>query len=639
MKKKNKEDKIITAFDYDFVKNKFENDGIKVPESLNEQSILNALENREQKRISFVNSKAFKWAVSLVACVAIFAVSLSFAFNKNNEQSNIVQDSSQTQQTKNNQSELKTFSSASEVKAFFKIAQKANGNSSGGIDKGAENADNNSFSDVSSSSETYLQVSNVDEADTIKNDGKYIYTINEDSSKILIYKPNGDSVTKISEISAESSCIFQEFYIYNNNLVVNSYSYDGNEEYENVLIFSLENIKKPQKIYSFSQQGFYVDSRITNDKLLLISNKYIYADLCKSDEDYLPKTKTNDTEKCVEPNNIYRGGNGSANYLLVSQIDLQNLKKSAVTKAVAGSASTVYCSENYLYVASKIYETSNKTEANSDVALVNEKISTEIYKIDIKNKIKFLKKAKVSGSVNNQFSMDEYNDTFRIATTVTGSDFQPINKLFILDSNMKKIGEVDGFAKNESIKAVRFIGNTAYVITFKNTDPLFVIDLSNPAKPIIKGSVKITGFSSNLVPVSSTTLLGIGYGESGLNLFEDGVKTVLFDVSNPEKPTILDTKEFDNVLSEAQSNHKAILTTPNSSEFAIPYEEVAYVDNEITNDKAGTLVLEIKDNKINVTAKSSSKIKFGNIVRSTKVDGIVYTFNSGEFVNSLQTKN
>ncbi len=639
MKKKNKEDKIITAFDYDFVKNKFENDGIKVTERLNEQSILNALENREQKRIPFVKSKAFKSAVSLVACVAIFAVSLSFAFNKNNKQSNIVQDSSQTQQTKNNQSELKTFSSASEVKAFFKIAQKANGNSSGGIYKGAENSDTASFSDVSSSSETYLQVSNVDESDTIKNDGKYIYTINEDSSKILIYKPNGDSVTKISEISAESSCIFQEFYIYNNNLVVNSYSNDGNEEYENVLIFSLENIKKPQKIYSFSQQGFYVDSRITNDKLLLISNKYIYYDLCKSDEDYLPKTKTNDTEKCVEPNNIYRGGNGSANYLLVSQIDLQNLKKSAVTKAVAGSASTVYCSENYLYVASKIYETSNKTEANSDVALVNEKISTEIYKIDIKNEIKFLKKAKVSGSVNNQFSMDEYNDTFRIATTVTGSDFQPINKLFILDSNMKKIGEVDGFAKNESIKAVRFIGNTAYVITFKNTDPLFVIDLSNPAKPIIKGSVKITGFSSNLIPVSSTTLLGIGYGESGLNLFEDGVKTVLFDVSNPEKPTILDTKEFDNVLSEAQSNHKAILTTTNSNEFAIPYEEVAYVDNEITDDKAGTLVLEIKDNKINVTAKSSSKIKFGNIVRSTKVGGIIYTFNSGKFVNSLQTKN
>lgn len=639
MKKKNKEDKIITAFDYDFVKNKFENDGIKVPERLNEQSILNALENREQKRIPFVKSKAFKSAVSLVACVAIFAVSLSFAFNKNNEQSDIIQDSSQTQQTKNNQSELETFSSASEVKAFFKIAQKANGNSNGGIYKGAENSDTASFSDVSSSSETYLQVSNVDEADTIKNDGKYIYTINEDSSKILIYKPNGDSVTKISEISAESSCIFQEFYIYNNNLVVNSCSNDGNEEYENVLIFSLENIKKPQKIYSFSQQGFYVDSRITNDKLLLISNKYIYADLCKSDEDYLPKTKTNDTEKCVEPNNIYRGGNGSANYLLVSQIDLQNLKKSAVTKAVAGSASTVYCSENYLYVASKIYETSNQTEANSDVALVNEKISTEIYKIDIKNEIKFLKKAKVSGWANNQFSMDEYNDTFRIATTVTGSDFQPINKLFILDSNMKKIGEVDGFAKNESIKAVRFMGNTAYVITFKNTDPLFVIDLSNSAKPIIKGSVKITGFSSNLIPVNSTTLLGIGYGESGLNLFEDGVKTVLFDVSNPEKPTILDTKEFDNVLSEAQSNHKAILTTPNSNKFAIPYEEVAYVDNEITDDKAGTLVLEIKDNKINVTAKSSSKIKFGNIVRSTKVDGIIYTFNSGEFVNSLQTKN
>ncbi len=639
MKKKNKEDKIMTAFDYDFVKNKFENDGIKASESLNEQSILNNLEKREEKRIPFVKSKAFKSALSLVACVAIFAVSLSFAINKNDEKSNITDNSSQTHQTENKQDELETFSSLSEVKAFFKSAENSSDNSRNEAYKGDKNADTSAYCDVSSNSETYLQVANVDEADTIKNDGKYIYTINEDSSKILIYEPNGNSVTKLSEISVNRSCILQEFYVYNNNLVVNSYSNDGNEEYENILIYSLENIKKPQKIHSFSQQGFYVDSRITNGKLLLISNKYVMSNLCKSDEDYLPKTKTNNIEKCVAPNNIYRGGNSFANYLLVTQIDLQNLKKSAVTKAVAGAASTVYCSENYLYVAGEIYETSNQTEANSDVALVNEKISTEIYKIDIKNDIKFLKKAKVSGRVNNQFSMDEYNDTFRIATTVSDSDFQPINKLFILDDNMKKIGEVDGFAKNESIEAVRFMGDTAYVITFKNTDPLFVIDLSNRAKPTIKGSVKISGFSSNLIPVNSTTLLGIGYGESGLNLFEDGVKLVLFDVSNPEKPTVLDTKEFDNVLSEAQSNHKAILTEQNSNKFAIPYEEVAYVDGEITDDKTGTLVFEIKDNKINVTAKSSSKIEFGNIVRSTKIDGIIYTFNSGDFVNSLQTKN
>lgn len=633
MKNNKKEDKIITKFDYDFIKNKFENDGVNAPEGLSEESILNSLKNKEQKRIPFVKSQAFKRAVSLVACVAIVAVSVNFAFNRNFEKPDITDNSTQSKVT-----DFATFSSAEEVKSYFKSIEKKNNNSQvlkGSTDLSESYGDMDKSTDVSST--TYCQVEGVDEADIIKNDGKYIYTLNEDQTKIFIYQPNGESVSKVSEISFGDSYCFS-FFIYKNNLIVNFYSDNGNQEYSNVKIYSLNNIKNPKKIYSFSQQGYYLDSRISNGKYLLISNKYIISELCKSTNDYLPKVKVDGTEKCVLPSDIYKSKSDLMNCLLITQINLENLDKSPQTKAVAGSGSTVYCNENNLYIASEVSENSQKDYIAYDIAMINDKINTEIYKISIENGIKFLKKATVKGRVNNQFSMDEYNDTFRIATTYNDDTSKPINKLFVFDKNMKKLGEVDGFAKNESIKAVRYMGATAYVITYENTDPLFVIDLTDSTNPTIKGSVKITGFSTNLIPINSTTLLGIGYGQSGFNSDDDGVKLVLFDVKNPEKPRVLDSQTIANTLSEAQENHKAILACSNNL-FAIPYEKIIDSNGEIIKNTAGALVFEIKNDEINLVNKSSAKIEYGSIIRSTNVDGVIYSFNAGKFLNSLQLKN
>ena len=130
----------------------------------------------------------------------------------------------------------------------------------------------------------------------------------------------------------------------------------------------------------------------------------------------------------------------------------------------------------------------------------------------------------------------------------------------------------DDFAKGEDIHAVRFSGDTAYVITFEYTDPLFVIDLSNPKKPIIKGSVKISGFSTNLIPIDSDTLLGIGTANNISNPYAQGIKFALFDVSDPQKPTVLDSKTIKNTASEAQDTHKAILVNKSENYFAIPFE-------------------------------------------------------------------
>jgi uncharacterized secreted protein with C-terminal beta-propeller domain len=130
-----------------------------------------------------------------------------------------------------------------------------------------------------------------------------------------------------------------------------------------------------------------------------------------------------------------------------------------------------------------------------------------------------------------------------------------------------------GFAAGESIKAVRFMGDTSYVITYEQTDPLFVIDLSDPEKPELLGSVEITGFSSLLVPAGDEKLIGIGMStsEGEFGETEDGLKIALFDVSDPLEPKVLDSKEYKDRSSDVQYNHKALVVNNREGWYALPY--------------------------------------------------------------------
>ena len=640
MKNNDKYDKVITDFDLDFIKKKFDDDGVTPPVNLESDNIKNAIEKSHNKRIKFTNSKVFKTAVSLVACIAIVAVSLNLAFTQSNQKPPVTNDSLQSENAV-----FDTFSSAKEIKEYFKSIEKNNKyyNFFKDTIKGAETAKDTASLTYS---KTNVQVENVDEADIIKNDGKYIYTASSNSeNKISIYKPDGKKVKLMSQIEYnnvdddENEAFISDIYIYNNSLIAQSYSYDENSwEYTNIDIYSLADIKKPKKIYSFSQQGSYVSSRITNGKLLVVSNRYISSDLCKTDEDYLPKTKINSAEKSLSPKDIcIVNDSNSESFLIVSEIDILSKENTVVSKAIAGAGTNIYCNENNLYIANSIWDDQNQARRLKDISPIL-KFNTEIYKIDITSGIKFTAKATVSGAVNNQFSMDEYAGNFRIATTESDEKSNDINKLYVFDSSLKKLGEIEGFAKGESIQAVRFSGNTAYVITYENTDPLFVIDLSNPQKPEIKGSVKISGFSTNLIPISSNQLLGIGYADDNTNPYTDGIKFALFDVSNPQKPTVLDSKVIHNATSEAQDNHKAILVNGKSS-FVIPYEDVNFENGYTVNLKAGSIAFEVKDNKINISKKYATKVLSGDIVRSTIFDNVVYTFNGGEYVNSFSLEN
>lgn len=172
--------------------------------------------------------------------------------------------------------------------------------------------------------------------------------------------------------------------------------------------------------------------------------------------------------------------------------------------------------------------------------------------------MKIVATGQVPGRLLNQFSMDEYEGNLRVATTVGNS-----NDLYVLDSQLRTIGSVKGFGETERIYAVRFIGEKGYIVTFRQTDPFFVVDLSDPKNPKIAGELKIPGFSSYLHPLGENMILGVGMEESK-------VKLSLFDVSDPENPVEIDRYLLAESYSEVIGNHRAFLADEKHQIFFIP---------------------------------------------------------------------
>jgi uncharacterized secreted protein with C-terminal beta-propeller domain len=267
----------------------------------------------------------------------------------------------------------------------------------------------------------------------------------------------------------------------------------------------------------------------------------------------------------------------SPSYIVLSAVDAASGSKGkTVTKAVLGATSDIYCNDHALYTAAHEWDGDSGTEY------------TRIAKASLDGTdIRFDSTAKVRGNIINQFSMDESKGYFRIATTSERNGMD-VNNIYVLDKDLKETGKVTGFARNESIKAVRFMGDKAYVITYQAIDPLFVIDMADPEAPRIEGEVKIDGFSTLLVPAGEGRMLGIGHatGDNGYGgEYASGLKLALFDISDPSEPKVLDSREFKDMSSPAQSDHHALTVNAVKGYFAIPYS-IYYYPEEIIEDGA-----------------------------------------------------
>ncbi|MBN2880944.1 beta-propeller domain-containing protein [Candidatus Woesearchaeota archaeon] len=253
-----------------------------------------------------------------------------------------------------------------------------------------------------------------------------------------------------------------------------------------------------------------------------------------------------------------------------------------------------YVIEKYVYSLSA----DERSSLEKEMSDASEKISREVQKerektiinkilIDGKD-IEFVGKAEVKGYVLNQFSMDEYDGNFRIATTTGNSwdDNNPsVNHIFIFDSDMKKVGSIEDIAPKERIYSVRFMGERAYMVTFQNVDPLFVIDLSDATAPKILGKLKIPGYSNYLHPFDENHIIGIGKeteaDKETDRFYLEGLKMSLFDVTDVEHPIEMSKVEIGDrgTDSDALYDHRAFLFDREKELLVIPVR-VAEIDTK-----------------------------------------------------------
>ncbi|PYF08560.1 beta-propeller domain-containing protein [Ureibacillus chungkukjangi] len=355
----------------------------------------------------------------------------------------------------------------------------------------------------------------------------------------------------------------------------------------------------------------------------------------QTDVELRPFTYDSEEGEELEPMEIDKltilPGSSEPNYTIITAIDLANFESSKVeTKGFLGGSTALYMSQEALYLTAVNYlpittfEGNASTKIAADMAIMPiSATDTDIYKFAIDGTdVEFKATTSIKGSILNQFSMDEHNGYFRVATTEGNAflegDEPTKNHLFIYNENLEKVGEVTDLAKGEKIYSARFMGDKAYIVTFKQVDPLFVIDLKNPEKPVVLGELKIPGFSNYLHPLDENHLIGIGYDTE--NRVDDitkepfttttGIKISLFDITDYANP-----KEQDTVViggrgthSEVEYNHKALFRNEQNSYFGFPiivYEGKGEYDVEYKG--SGAVVYEI-------TAENGIKLKSDLVV-------------------------
>ena len=628
--------------DFEFIKQRFDAASVDIPDELDNR-VQSKLNNVRPVKISFRQTNAFKAGMSIAACIAVFVMIIT-TINISDIDYRIKSDDN----LPSSATQLENFDNYKNVKKYIKDSQKKEKqNAIKSRIKSAVSPELIEYMDASQatkadsfdSAETYVQEKGVDEADIIKTNGRDIYYLNQSFDEengidkrtinVIETKKGKSTVANTIELDDVNSVI-EDMFVSDDKLVVNCTSFSGSTVEEKIagaysatkaIVYDISDVENPTEINSFEQSGYYTSSRLVGNTFYIVSSYSI-----NSSKNYVPLTCSgeSDSEK-LNAKDIYYAKNGvGTDYIVVTALDVNTCETIGTTKAVLGCGGEVYGNKDYLYVYGSDY---SGKEPNTTIA-----------KISLKDGVEFCDYVKIKGRVNSQYSFSEKDKNLCVFTTenVNGKDN---NYLYVLDANLKQIYKSPAFATGESIKAVKYIDDYAYVITYEQTDPLFVINLSNVKKPQFMGNVEIDGFSSMLVNVGNNQLLGVGYNthydkEEDIEV-NDGLKFVLFDVSDPMGPKVLDEKVYGALSSEAQYNPKALVQNKEKGYYAVP----------IINDKytqKGAIVVSVKDGKIlekeKYTTDLNDNMYSGMNTRVTYVDDYYYVIDNTLDVKSFELK-
>ena len=449
--------------------------------------------------------------------------------------------------------------------------------------KGDVNTTAKPTDDVEDFSTTNTQVEEVDEADIVKTDGKYIYILNKNACTVKIVSANKGKIKNLLTIFLSENDGVNQKYFYNAEMYLTSgrlvivYEYYTNKSYTKAKIYDVSNPEKSVIVREVSQSGSYLSSRVIGDKLYMFTNEYIYEKPNENDKcSYVPCVSVDgDAPTPIDDSNIYMF-DGEVNRSYLTAISVDTVTGNIIdSKTALGGGSQLYANTKSIYVTADRSSYSYAAEAGTPELLTKYEHATRIMRFAINSgKIAAVSEGVVAGSPLNQFSMDEYKNYFRIVTTRYDT-YTTTNAVYILDENLKQVGAIENIAKDERVYSVRFMGDTGYFVTFRETDPLFAVDLKDPKNPKILSALKIPGFSNYLHPWDNGLLLGIGQEADEIGRIE-GFKLSMFDVSNPENVSEKHKKAESYIDTSIGTQHKAVLISKEKNLIAFPVKGAKY---------------------------------------------------------------
>jgi uncharacterized secreted protein with C-terminal beta-propeller domain len=386
-------------------------------------------------------------------------------------------------------------------------------------------------------SETNIQVAGVDEADTVKTDDKgYMYVLSNDTVYILTaYPPTQARVLaniKFTDmypigifVSGERLAVLGSQYSYPAIMFSPYERFYVADIKTYVRVYDINDRSNPVLIKDLALTGSYFNSRMISDYIYLVVSKPAYT---VNDTIFLPEIVMNGRATEIAPTDI-RYFNGTEEYYQYTTFVAMNIQNTTEAPTylttLLGATSNMYVSQENMYVTFQDWYWGG---------------NTTIYRIHLQaSNMTIEASGKIPGQEHNQYSMDEYGDYFRIQTQ-TWSDGVSKTNVYVLDMNLSIVGNLSNIAVGENFHSARFMGNRCYLVTFQNTDPLFVINLTDPTSPTILGNLTIPGYSDYLHPYDETHLIGVGKNtveaEEGNFAWYQGIKISLFDVSNVTNP-------------------------------------------------------------------------------------------------------
>lgn len=502
-----------------------------------------------------------------------------------------------------------------------------------GAQSGKETADVSSDTAEQQYSGTNLQTQGVDESDFVKTDGSYIYTVSHNEILITDIRKKALKQTGKIQISETSSDRVLEMYVDGDILSVIVESEDSGLEMQaddtenytedcfyyfsegtqtQVLTYDISDPEKPVKTGCVTQDGRYQTSRKIGNIIYLFTNKRISMPQQTKEEAVTEENVSGwiplVNDKAVDAEDIYvDNGGGGSNSLLISSVNVKNPDQVVDNTMILSQYVDIYVSESAFYV----YQIKGSwNDAVTQIA----KFGLADGKMDADGAVS------VNGRITDTFAINEQSGKLRVLTTSQDSvNGEETNNLYLFEKNLSLTGKIEGIAQGEEIYAARYLGNMAYFVTYRNTDPLFAVDLSDDKNPKVLGELKISGFSEYLHFWGDDKLVGIGYETDEKTGEHTGIKITMFDISDPsslKETNSLVLKDYN--YSEALYNYKCVLA--DADENLLGFALQSYGDEE----SAAYLLLSWNGEKFETLLSQSLTDKAGNPDQSKAADTSAY---------------